>query len=115
MRAALWLVALAAGMLALAGTVRVALAAADVGQAAPALVVEEMDGQAFDLSARRGKVVIILARHANDGSFTNHRLGRLLGPLCSTARQTRVVVPMSTSTTSTLATVVFVLCLSTTC
>ena len=36
-----------------------ALAAADVGQAAPALVVPELSGQTFDLSALRGKVVIV--------------------------------------------------------
>jgi hypothetical protein len=36
-----------------------ALAAAEVGQPAPALVVEELNGQTFDLSAQRGKVVVI--------------------------------------------------------
>jgi len=36
-----------------------ALAAAEVGQPAPALVVEELNGQTFDLSALRGKVVVI--------------------------------------------------------
>jgi cytochrome c biogenesis protein CcmG, thiol:disulfide interchange protein DsbE len=36
-----------------------AFAAAEVGQAAPALVVQELNGQTFDLAAQRGKVVII--------------------------------------------------------
>jgi len=35
------------------------LAAAEVGQPAPALVVEELNGQNFDLAALRGKVVVI--------------------------------------------------------
>jgi len=37
----------------------IAFASATVGNAAPALVVPELDGQAFDLSAQRGKVVIV--------------------------------------------------------
>ena len=36
-----------------------ALASATVGNPAPALVVPELDGQAFDLSAQRGKVVVV--------------------------------------------------------
>lgn len=36
-----------------------AFASATVGNAAPALEVPELDGQAFDLSALRGKVVIV--------------------------------------------------------
>jgi len=36
-----------------------ALASATVGDAAPALVVPELDGQVFDLSALRGKVVVV--------------------------------------------------------
>ena len=36
-----------------------AIAAPDVGQAAPALVVDELDGTVFDLSALRGQVVVI--------------------------------------------------------
>src|ERR1039457_704580 len=36
-----------------------ALACAMVGKAAPALEVHEMDGQAFDLSAQHGEVVIV--------------------------------------------------------
>src|ERR1700746_839679 len=35
------------------------LATADIGQAAPALVVQELSGQTFDLAAQRGKVVIV--------------------------------------------------------
>src|SRR5579863_7939310 len=35
------------------------LAAADVGQPAPALVAQELNGQTFDLAAQRGKVVIV--------------------------------------------------------
>lgn len=33
--------------------------AADVGQPAPQLVVKELSGQTFDLSAQRGKVVVV--------------------------------------------------------
>src|SRR5579871_935594 len=36
-----------------------AFAVAEVGQPAPALVVPELNGQTFDLSALRGKVVVI--------------------------------------------------------
>lgn len=36
-----------------------ALAAPDVGQPAPALVAQKLDGQTFDLAAQRGKVVIV--------------------------------------------------------
>src|SRR5271167_1380453 len=39
--------------------VQSAFAVAEVGQPAPALVVQELDGQTFDLSAMRGKVVVI--------------------------------------------------------
>ncbi len=38
---------------------RLAFASATVGNTAPALVVPELDGQAFDLSALRGKVVVV--------------------------------------------------------
>lgn len=34
-------------------------AASDLGQAAPVLAVTELDGQPFDLTAQRGKVVIV--------------------------------------------------------
>lgn len=36
-----------------------AFAAGEIGQAAPALVVQKLDGQTFDLAAQRGKVVVI--------------------------------------------------------
>src|SRR5208337_2327447 len=36
-----------------------AYAAVDTGQTAPALVVQELNGQTFDLAALRGKVVVI--------------------------------------------------------
>ena len=52
-------VAFALGSLALMGAGVRALASADVGQAAPALVVQELDGQLFDLKTLRGKVVIV--------------------------------------------------------
>jgi cytochrome c biogenesis protein CcmG, thiol:disulfide interchange protein DsbE len=42
----------------LAGAPR-ALASAELGQKAPALVVEELNGNTFDLSAERGKVTIV--------------------------------------------------------
>ena len=36
-----------------------AFAGGEVGQTAPALVVQQLDGQPFDLAAERGKVVIV--------------------------------------------------------
>ena len=36
-----------------------AFASAEIGQPAPALMVTELDGQTFDLSSERGKVVVI--------------------------------------------------------
>jgi cytochrome c biogenesis protein CcmG/thiol:disulfide interchange protein DsbE len=54
-----WVVACAAEALVLIGAGPHTLAATEVGQAAPALVVRELNGQAFDLSAQRGKVVLI--------------------------------------------------------
>ena len=55
----LWYAALAAGILALSGFSFIARAATEVGQPAPSLVVQELDGQTFDLGAVRGKVVIV--------------------------------------------------------
>jgi cytochrome c biogenesis protein CcmG/thiol:disulfide interchange protein DsbE len=52
-------VGFAMGSLALMGVGVRAFANADVGQAVPALVVQELDGQLFDLSTLRGKVVIV--------------------------------------------------------
>ena len=43
----------------LAATASRASAAADVGQAAPGLIVTEVGGSTFDLAALRGKVVIV--------------------------------------------------------
>jgi peroxiredoxin len=56
-QAALVIAALAIAALALTG--RLALAAVDVGQPAPALDAAELSGQGFDLTALRGHVVIV--------------------------------------------------------
>jgi len=48
-----------AGVCAILCTAALAFASARVGNVAPALVVPELDGQTFDLSAQRGKVVIV--------------------------------------------------------
>src|SRR5271157_5968303 len=50
--------ALSATILVIAPALRT-LAAGEVGQIAPALVAQELDGQIFDLAAQRGKVVVI--------------------------------------------------------
>jgi cytochrome c biogenesis protein CcmG, thiol:disulfide interchange protein DsbE len=55
----LWYAALEAGVLAFAGLSPLACAATAIGQPAPSLVVQELDGQTFDLGAVRGKVVIV--------------------------------------------------------
>jgi cytochrome c biogenesis protein CcmG, thiol:disulfide interchange protein DsbE len=55
----LWYAALGAGVLAFAGFSPLACAATAIGQPAPSLVVQELDGQTFDLGAVRGKVVIV--------------------------------------------------------
>ena len=55
----LWYAALEAGVLAFAGFSPLACAATAIGQPAPSLVVQELDGQTFDLGAVRGKVVIV--------------------------------------------------------
>jgi cytochrome c biogenesis protein CcmG, thiol:disulfide interchange protein DsbE len=49
---------LATGAIAFAG-VPPALAAAEIGQPAPALVVQELNGKTFDLAALRGHVVVV--------------------------------------------------------
>jgi peroxiredoxin len=50
---------LAAGILALMSFSPLARAATEVGQTAPTLVIPELDGQVFNLSALRGKVVVV--------------------------------------------------------
>ena len=50
---------LATALLALIGFAHNARAATDVGQPAPSLVVQELDGQMFDLGSARGKVVVV--------------------------------------------------------
>jgi cytochrome c biogenesis protein CcmG, thiol:disulfide interchange protein DsbE len=59
MRAVLWSSTLVTVLLALIGFSNSARAAPDVGQPAPSLVVQELGGQTFDLSAARGKVVVV--------------------------------------------------------
>jgi cytochrome c biogenesis protein CcmG/thiol:disulfide interchange protein DsbE len=59
MRTGLFFLALIAGILSLAGSGPLARAATAVGQRAPALIVPKLDGQVFDLSALRGKVVMV--------------------------------------------------------
>src|SRR5215468_5709446 len=59
MRAASWWVAFGAGALALRCVAPSAVGAVDVGQAAPPLVVQRLDGQLSDLGALRGKVVVV--------------------------------------------------------
>jgi len=48
-----------AGVAAIMCVAATAFASATVGEAAPALDVAQLDGQKFDLSAQRGKVVIV--------------------------------------------------------
>lgn len=48
-----------AGIAAIIYATALAFASVTVGNAAPALVVPELDGKAFDLSALRGKVVVV--------------------------------------------------------
>jgi peroxiredoxin len=48
-----------AGVAAIICAAAIAFASATVGNSAPALTVPELDGQTFDLSAQRGKVVIV--------------------------------------------------------
>ncbi len=59
MREALRGIAIVAGTIALIGITVPAMATGRVGEAAPALVVPELSGQVFDLSAMRGRVVIV--------------------------------------------------------
>jgi cytochrome c biogenesis protein CcmG/thiol:disulfide interchange protein DsbE len=55
----LWYATLAAGIIAFAGLSSLACAGTEVGQPAPSLVVQELNGQTFDLGTVRGKVVIV--------------------------------------------------------
>jgi len=52
-------VTIAIAIIMLVGLPRAARASVDIGQPAPSLVVDELSGQAFDLTALRGKVVVI--------------------------------------------------------
>ena len=56
-RTALW--SAGAGVATIICVAALAFASATVGQAAPALVVQELDGQTFDLGAQHGKVVVV--------------------------------------------------------
>jgi cytochrome c biogenesis protein CcmG, thiol:disulfide interchange protein DsbE len=58
MRTRFWCVTLAAALFQVIGF-RHAAQAAEVGQAAPSLIVQELSGQTFDLGAERGKVVVV--------------------------------------------------------
>jgi cytochrome c biogenesis protein CcmG, thiol:disulfide interchange protein DsbE len=58
-RSAFWFVKLAVGATMLIYAAGPAFALATVGNPAPALVVPELNGQDFDLSALRGKVVVV--------------------------------------------------------
>jgi cytochrome c biogenesis protein CcmG, thiol:disulfide interchange protein DsbE len=59
MRTGFWPLTLAAALFAIIGCADSAWAAMEVGQAAPSLVVPELDGKTFDLGAARGKVVVV--------------------------------------------------------
>jgi cytochrome c biogenesis protein CcmG, thiol:disulfide interchange protein DsbE len=54
-----WVIACAATILTEMSVGPCTVAATEVGQVAPALVVRELDGQRFDLGAKRGKVVLV--------------------------------------------------------
>ena len=52
-------VIIATAIMLLGGLARTARASVDIGKPAPSLVVDELSGQTFDLTALRGKVVVI--------------------------------------------------------
>jgi cytochrome c biogenesis protein CcmG, thiol:disulfide interchange protein DsbE len=52
-------VTIAVAVMLLAGLPPVARASVDIGKPAPSLVVDELGGKTFDLSALRGKIVVI--------------------------------------------------------
>jgi len=54
-----WALICATAALAVTGAGPCSLAATEVGQTAPPLIVRELDGQSFDLAAQRGKVVLV--------------------------------------------------------
>ena len=54
-----WALICATAALAVTGAGPCSLAATEVWQTAPPLIVRELDGQSFDLAAQRGKVVIV--------------------------------------------------------
>ncbi len=59
MRRGISYITFVAALLALGGFGHNARAATEIGQRAPSLVVQELDGQTFDLGAARGKVVVV--------------------------------------------------------
>ena len=59
MRLGSWIVGIVAGVAALAALAPLRVTALQIGQAAPALIVRQLDGTLFDLSAQRGKVVLV--------------------------------------------------------
>ena len=59
MRKAVCQFVIAAGVLATIAIARPTLGSANVGEAAPPLVIAELNGQVFDLAAMRGRVVVV--------------------------------------------------------
>lgn len=59
MRPVSWFITLVAGAAIAVCVAGLAFARATIGEPAPPLIVQQLDGQTFDLSAMRGKVVIV--------------------------------------------------------